>query len=342
MRWLVTVSLVLTSLAPHADPLADLRALCAAAGHDGRWLAPGELQTALTEVVTEAAPAEVREVIKKVGDRRYCFDLALSNLGEPPTMVISRNVLWEANGTWHASPNPDLGPQSRIVRIPASQGGRELIIADEGYGSGQFGQLVVLRRTDNTWATAFKTGRGRFRAYTPDDDHILITGIGETGPWPPLAWTGNCCLPSNHQWLYERNDSAFVLTAERDIPDPYITMNIFFGALLSDQPEVAERWLAKVAAPAAVSAARQVGFATAPQLIYNPALPEIQEIESRHWDLLPPEVNGPAPGRRTLKVLVGPPGAELTLERQAEGWRVTGVRAAAVKLPVGSSAQKAP
>lgn len=137
-----------------------------------------------------------------------------------------------------------------------------------------------------------------------------------------MAWDANCCVPTSYQWVWQRSGDAFAVAAERQAPDPYYTLNAFFGALRYQRADLLEA----LASPAAIAAARRLGL-DHPAVRTNtpksgPEFGAVIEAELRHWAALPAAVSSPAPDRDSLTVTI-----EVT-----EGSSVSGLLATVKRL----------
>jgi hypothetical protein len=288
---------------PATRGIARLNALCEASIQRGRISArewADGLLTALETVPPHLAPAVIQALQLEVG----CI-LMTSTEGKDPVVLTSSMgehsaILWWENGRWQRALTVDLAWEPEVLYDFAGPYGRELFIAARHTGTAQSGKVVVLRRAGLGWKAILNTeAYGHFQPGVISADYILVTSTSGYGQ--PLAWAANCCVPSSYQRLWKREGKGFALAGERQAPDPYFTMNVFFGALRERDQE----WLGRVGTPQAIAAARRMGLGDA-RVDFPSSLPlelgRIQEVEARHWPALLGKVNGQPPAIREVKV----------------------------------------
>lgn len=330
---LLLASTTLPSGAPAAGSAEELKALCEGT-MKGEQVAPGALASTLQRIVGRTPPNRLDSVLSESTRQvPYCFRYSHSLEGEPllaATLVGADQgaLLWFADGEWKAAATIGMAEHPNILHQADRPTGREAWIAAYSTGTGGLGFLVLFRQQGDSWQIVARSQiYSHFQPRVLDSDHIVVTGrnVGDE----PFAWTANCCLPVNYQWLWQRRDEGFAVAGERLAPDPYYTLNLFFGALQQNRAD----WLVRAATPEAVAAVRRAipdaaGIQTSTPRT-GPEFGEVTEAELAHWTLLPDVLSGPPPVHSVLtaeiEILEGP---TLTVEVSRFGgrWWVTSVK----------------
>lgn len=297
-------------------------------------LPPDRLATLLQTILGTTPFADLEAVLPSKLVQAQCVHADFTRPPEPALLVATvvgadqGAILWQKDGRWLADATPGLEEYPEILRQEQRPGLREAFIAGRMSGTGGAGALHIFRLDGDHWKTVMATGHyDHFAPQALDGDNILVTArnIGNV----PQAWTANCCVPTDYQWLWQRQGDTFTLAAERRAPDPYYTLDIFFGALQQSRTDA----IGRLAAPEAVAQAVRLHLDT-PDLgvvpEYNTVF-AVTNAELNHWSALPPALNGPPPTQTALTVTVklgGDMGAvQVTLKRVGEEWVVTGVSA---------------
>lgn len=316
---------------PGATATAALTSICSDA-FAGKG-SPGAFAIALRDLAIHAPGGEIDQAIRDLPDSAHCFRYAPSPSSVSPLIIATlipadgdSAILWREGSVWKGVAGPPLGEYAEILSDRSPSSGREVIVVGRYSGTGGIGTLAVLTQKGSEWTSQILVDRvSHFRIQLLSTDALLVTGRQLKGE--PLAWDANCCQPSNYQWLLQRRDGRFALTAERVAPDPYYTLNVFFGALRDRRTD----WLNQLALPAAVDSALTLGLGQPGVLFDTPETNEqfgqAVEQELRDWDALPIAVRGTAPAQARLTAVVrvasGPlRGVTVTLRRQDGKWMV--------------------
>ena len=276
-----------------------------------------------------------------------CVGLAATGTADDPVVLAGvRNttfgaVLDRTRAGWR-DVRAYVGDYPRVLRDAVEHGRRELLIEAGLPGSGGTGSFVAFARGASGWRQIARSDTlGSFFAEILDADHILLTGRKYPVDFP-LGFRCNPCIPSNHQELWVRSGDVLTRAATRVVPDPYLSYQVFFGAIRDHRYD---RVLYTIADPAAVEDARRFGLDAPEPLVTSARTHEVDDVgrlERRYWWALSDGLNGPAPAAThvTNNVLrypdlesyghsVGAREFLVDLERRADGWVVTAVRPAA-------------
>jgi hypothetical protein len=317
---------------PAADPKA-LAALCKGPWEPAVPAPPGGLAGALLKLLGPTPPEQMEAVLTPALQKAECIHADYTKVGEPPVLVASIGggaegaLLWRKGDSWLGQSTPGLQEFPTLLRQELRPGLRDVFVAAYNSGTGHFGALLIFRQNGDTWASVLATETyDHFAPRALDGDDILVTARNPGDA--PLAWEANCCVPTDYQWLWQRSGDKFLVVAKRRAPDPYYSLNVFFGALQKQKPDA----LANLATPEAVAAARRLKL-DAPGVQTNPDptnLFEVADVELKHWSALPPALNGPAPTKTSLTARVEVqggivPAVLVNLRRIGAEWVVTGV-----------------
>lgn len=301
-----------TEPAPPAKPTGAtaLTQLCKALFQKGAVPSTHSLAEAIEILVDERPSVAFDQIFASLPPEADCFRTTLSSVSTTPlgfaTLINTGDqsaIIWRDGERWQVAPGPALGEYADIRSDRQTDGIREIIAFGHYSGTGGIGSVAVLQYREGSWQHQVLADRvSHFQGLILKNDTLLVTGRNLREE--PLAWDANCCSPTNYQWLYQRKSGRFELTGERIVPDPYYTLNVFFGALQQRNTQ----WLNQVASPVAIEAALRLGLGH-PTIQINtpnsaPDFGKVQEEERRHWDLLPAQLNKPKPSRTTLRVEV--------------------------------------
>ncbi len=280
-----------------------------------------------------AAPASVADPLTELASRSKCLHLDLVTADPPLAVGWMLNgmgaVLWQEGGTWKAAPMTSPAETPEILLQTDWPEGREVVLAGHISGTGGYGSITVLRQQGDQWQVITQSDRyGKFTVRALGTDLLLVTARKYENQ--PLAWAANCCVPTNYQWLWKREAGTYKVVAERLVPTPYYSLNVFLGALRFGQPD----WLPKVGTAAAAEQARvlgldraAVGFVTAGGLA-----PPVTEAEMFAWEALPAAYRRPLPPVESLKFTLpvtdgAVPLVQVELTWRDGAWLVTAVAA---------------
>ncbi|HEY3363494.1 MAG TPA: hypothetical protein VGK74_00305 [Symbiobacteriaceae bacterium] len=316
---------------PGTGAKVSLEDLCKDAQAMKKDIPPTAFVDALLTLVSPVEPSGLKETLEAARKKSSCLTFDINKDGEPLVLVglrftPQRAILWRQGNQWQAVNFPKFSDMTRILAQSEGGAGREVLFDTEAEGTGHYGSFGLLRLKGNEWQLLYQSPTyDHFGATLLDPKHVLV--LARNVKDVPLAWPANYAIPTNYQWLYERKDYGFNVAAERVVPDPAYTVSVFFGALQQKKDD----WLAKVATPEAVAAARRLKLDDPAVQISPPnAISVSSKPEYLYWSALPAANQGPAPavttGTATAQVTKGMiPVVKLDLKRTAAGWVVTAV-----------------
>lgn len=207
------------------------------------------------------------------------------------------------------------GFRVRLVQ-PRATGGYEAILSADYDGTGFAGDFRLYSLASEMRLLWESPGYGHFSGTMLTPELLLAHYRANRVFGEPHFRAANCCLPTNGQTLWHRQGDTFVEVASRLHPSIDYTVSAFLGALTRDKPDLAASY---ATGPDVVAAFRgiNVSFSNVPE-----EARKIDQVESHHWDALPPELNGPAP---TQTEYIWPATPRPILLRRIDGeWKVAG------------------
>lgn len=259
--------------------------------------------------------------------------LTFQGLGERGRPAL---FAWLAGGEWHSlsvALNGLTGYPSHSAVI-WQDNSPVLLIAMQGQGSGEFGQLAQARpnSTGMLQATPLTDVTEKVNFDFLEPRLILMTYRGNL--YSPTAWNCNACWPINDQKLLRWENGQVQVLGQRMLHEPCFTATRFLGLLQAGANEEAAQ-LADTRS--AVEQARQL-------LEIKPNAPftwhtedcwhaggagiAIEKLERRNWDLIPAPYRTSLPKEMQhfdLTLKRGSDRAGLQMIRRPEGWLVTAV-----------------
>ncbi|MGE5673504.1 MAG: hypothetical protein ACM3XM_06405 [Mycobacterium leprae] len=250
---------------------------------------------------------------------------------------------WAQSGGWQTAPVDFSGwdlagyPMDGSATYPG--GKPDLLIAGQSVGSGSYGQVLHAAPDNQGTLRACPAtpifNHARFDFLEP---HLLLLTY-RSSSHDPLVWDCNACAPINDQkllrWEIDTDTGRFQTIGERRFPEPYLTANLFLGALQAGNLQAAAPYSAdpsippKAAALLGLPAKGSFPWETVDGWGSGSAELEVRHLEMRDWDLLPPRYRTQLPPDRqqfTMTLTRGEEQVELLLTRRPDDWVVTDVK----------------
>lgn len=261
--------------------------------------------------------------VSQVGPEALVASGFRSEVGLPALLAVRENGVWRFLPLEIPADLPcdlESGLVFPTVRV-------ELLLLCRNPGSGGFGRILHARQDKDEMLQAREV-TGMFDHAHADflrPDLLLMTYRG--GLDQPMIWNCNACWPVHHQVLLQWTGDRFIALGRRMFSDPYLTAQLYLGALERGQDSLARHY---VTDPALIGQTRKamgkIGLVWQPRYDWRE---RIRQLEMRNWDLLPEALRTPIPPELQTYDFVLTSGQDqvvLRMVRKPEGWRVHHVK----------------
>lgn len=242
-------------------------------------------------------------------------------------------VLWVDRGYWRAA-TTTLGYAPSAGRPNVRADGREYLVGIWSGGSaGMIGLSAVtisggLARTTLSFAPQAEISSVR----SIGDDLVYVTGRMRD---PATTWGCHACWPGGAQWLFERVDGHWSLSAQRQATHPYYLITGFVGGMLTGDASMMLRFASPEVVASAALLPTPIRSEVELLLSYPTSIAEfdLAGLELADWRALPSGIRQPLAEDALVRPILlarNAPPVIVWSSRGRDGWRIDRISVEAV------------